>query len=345
VATDIPVTRSDEPCLEAVVAAKLTSVAQAEARLIGADLRSQPLRDLAPDPDEDSVFVDDKRHSFTSPDMADRFLRGIASPEDVIHLPVPGPVSREQHAQYALARTLRVIRQAGSDMLPGLAVFGQGDGLSHRQRGSAIKGCLRKKEPFAVVKPFDSLDRFLGFYGEDTFASVAIVARGLQHVAISVATGSTVAVGSHQVALVQRDGSTWIRMSELSDLPVLHGSITAPLGTPIGDEVESSAFFPESGNATLLNGILLGGIEAAYQPDCWPWDVAASYIAAAAGRTVVRTSGGTRSRRRPPLTAPGVLDTLIKALLEGDKVPGLVVARGQLAAHRLINHLRQGGIA
>jgi hypothetical protein len=345
VATDIPVTRSDEPCLEAVVAAKLTSVTQAEARLIGADLRSQPLRDLAPDPDEGSTFVDHMSHSFTSPDMADRFLRGITSPEDVIHLPVPGPVSREQHAQYALARTLRVVRQAGDDMLPGLAMFGQGDGLGHRQQGNAIRNCLRRKEPFAVVKPFDNLDRFLGFYGEDTFASVAIVARGPQHVAISVATGSTVAVGSHHVALVQRDTSTWIRMSELSDLPVLHSSIAAPPGTPIGDEVESSAFFPESGNATLLNGVLLGGIEAAYQPDSWPWDVAASYIAAAAGRTVVQASGGPRSRRRTPLTAADVQSILVKALTEGEKVPGLVIARGELAAHRLINHLRQGGIA
>jgi hypothetical protein len=243
-----------------------------------------------------------------------------------------------------MARTLRVVRQAGDDMLSGLVVLGQGDGLGHRQRGRTIKDFLPKKQPFAVVKLFDNLDRFLGFDGEDTFASVAIVARGLQHVAISVATGSTVAVGNHQIARVQRDSSTWIRMSELSDLPVLHGSIAAPLGTPIGDEVESWALFPESGNATLLSGVLLGGIEAAYQPDCWPWDVAASYIAAAAGRTVVRASGSPRSRR-PPLTAAGVLDILIKALLDGDKVPGLVVARGELAAHRLINHLRQGGIA
>ncbi len=343
-ATYIPVTRSDEPCLEAVVAAKLTSAARAEARLIRADLRRQPLRDLAPDPAEVSIPVDLKPNPFTSPAMADRYLRDIPSADDVIRLPVSGPGSREQHARYATARAFRIVRQAADDTLPGLVVFGQGDEFGHRNRGRMVRACLREKRPVAVIKPLDDMTRFLSFDGEDSYASVAFVACGLQHVAVSVAAGPTVAVGNHHVARVQRDSSTWIRISDLSDLPVLHGSIAAPIGTPTGDEVESASFFPESGNPTLLNGVLLGGVEAAYQPDCRPCDVAVSYIAAAAGRTVVRASGSPRSPKRP-LAAADVLDILIKALLDGDKVPGLVVARGELAAHRLINHLRQGGIA
>jgi hypothetical protein len=344
VATKMPVTRSDEPCLEAVVAAKLTSGARAEARLIRADLRQRPLRDLAPDPGEISIPVNVKPNPFTSPPMADRYLRDIPSAEDVIHLSVPGPGSREQHARYATARVFRIVRQIGSDALPGLVVFGRGDEFGHRERGRMVKACLRDKRPVAVIKPIDGMTKFLALDGEDGYASVAIVACGPHHVAISVAAGSTVAVGNHQAALVQRDSSNWIPISGLSDMPVLHGSIAAPIATPTEDEVESAAFFPESGNPTLLNGVLLGGIEAAYQPDCRPWDVAASYIAAAAGRTIVRASGSPRSPKRP-LTAADVLDLLVQALLDGEKVPGLVVARGELAAHRLINHLRQGGIA
>ena len=207
-----------------------------------------------------------------------------------------------------------------------------------------VKACLREKRPVAVIKPIDYMTRFLSFDGEDGYASVAFVACGLQHVAVSVAAGPTVAVGNHHVARVQRDSSTWIRISDLSDLPVLHGSFAAPIGTPTGDEVEPASFFPESGNPTLLNGVLLGGIEAAYQPDCRPCDVAVSYLAAAAGAPL---SGPAAALALPnvPLTAAYVLEILIKALLDGDKVPGLVVARGELAAHRLINYLRQGGIA
>ena len=103
-ATHIGVARSDEPCLEAVVAARLTSAARAEARLIRADLRRQPLRDLTPDPAEVSIPVDLKPNPFTSPAMADRYLRDIPSADDVIRLPVSGLGSWEQHARYATAR-------------------------------------------------------------------------------------------------------------------------------------------------------------------------------------------------------------------------------------------------
>jgi hypothetical protein len=340
VATNISVARSGSPCLEADLAALMTSGGLAEARLIRADLHRLPLRELAAEPGETSIAVDDKPNPFTTPVMADQYLRNIGSPGNVISLPIPSPGSWEQHAGYVAARAFRAVSQIGTDALPALAVFGNGDGLSHGERARQIKACLRDQRPFAVINPIEGITRFLAIDSGDSYASVAIVARNLQHVAMAVATGSAVAVGTHHTALVQRDGGTWIPAGELPHLPVLHASIAAPVSTLNHGGPQTGTLFPESGNLIVLNGVVLGGVEAAYQPDCRPCDSAAIYIAAAAGRTTVRAVTG--RLLTPPYQVQALL---INALLKGGKVPALIAARDELAAHRLLNYLRQCGIA
>jgi hypothetical protein len=336
VATNTPAARSSTPCPEAALAARMASAGLAEARLIRADLRRLPLHELIPEPGEAGIAVDDKPNPFATPVMADHYLR---PPGDVVPLTIPGRSSWEQHAAYAAARTLRVVSQIGAGELPDLAVVGNGDGLSYGERAETIRACLLGKRPFAAVSPIDKVARFLSIDSEDSYASAAIVARNLHHVAIAVAAASTVVVGTHHVALIQRDDGAWIPVADLPGLPVLPASVAAPDGTP-GRGGLNGTLFAEWGNAIMLNGVVLGGVEAAYQPACWPCDGAAAYIAAAVGRTTVRAFTGRL------LTHPYQIQALvINALRKGDKLPALIAARDELSAHRLLKDLRRRGIA
>ena len=334
-ATNVSVRRSDSRCLEAKLATMMTSGGLAEAKLIRSNLRDHSLWDLPPEPGETSTPVNDVPNPFTSLKAADRYLRGLGSSDED-----PSPGSWKQEVDYVAARAFRAVSEIGAEALPGLSVFGTGDGLSRRERARRIDECVREKRPFAVIKPIDGITRFLAVDSEERYASVAIVVRTLQHVAIAVACGSRAAVGTHHTVLVQRDGDVWIPASELPDLPVLHASIAAPIGTPGHDGLQPGTLIPEWGNPILLNGVVFGAVEAAYQPDSWPCDCAGVYLAAAAGRTTVRAINGRRVIHPHEIQA-----RLINALRNGDKVPGLIVARDELAAHRLLNHLRQCGIA
>jgi len=341
VASNQSVLRPDNPCLEAGLAALMTAEGLAEARLVRADLRHLPLAELDPDPAEAGPDVDDKLNPFTTPPMADRYLRGVTSQDDVAHLAIRGPDPWEQHVSYIAARTFRVVRQAGARALPALAVFGKGDGMKDAERAEGIRACLRAKQPFAVIDPLDSIDSFLAIDGEDRYASVAIVALNLQHVAIAVATGQTIAVGTHQTALLRLDGK-WAPISEQMRMPVLRASVYAPLcGQDRGSRaLQIGKSLAESDNPILLRGLVLGGLEAGYQPDCAPWEAAAMYIAAASGCVVLEASSG------KPLAHPHEVQTLLmNALLDGDKVPGLIAARHKLAARRCLADLRRYGSA
>src|SRR5712691_4154199 len=148
----MPVARSQSPCLEAHVAALMASAGLAGARDIRADLRRLPLRELDPEPGEFSVPVNDKPHPFTTPLMADRYLRPSGN---VVHLALRGSGSWERHADYTASRAFRGVSQIGTDALPGLAVFGNGDGLDYRERAEMIKACLRAKRPMAAINPID----------------------------------------------------------------------------------------------------------------------------------------------------------------------------------------------
>jgi hypothetical protein len=336
----MPVARLDGPCREADLAALLASGGLAEARGIRADLLRQPLGELAPEPGEGCVAVDEKPNPFGNPVAADAYLRDARSPGTVVPLVVPSLGRWQQHAAYIAARAFRVVSQIGADACPSLAVLGRGDGFSPAERARTIDACLRGRRPFAAVQPIDGITRFLAVESEDRYASVAVVAFSFQHVAVAVATGSAVAVGTHHAALIRRDGGPWIPACDWPGLPVLQASVAAPATIPGPGGSRTGALFPEWGNQIVLNGVVMGGVEAAYQPDCWPCDGAASYIAAAVGCTIVRALTGRR------LNHPHeVLALLVNALRRGGKIPSLVVARNELAAHRLLNHLRRHGIA
>jgi hypothetical protein len=340
VATQISGARSGSPCLEADLAALMASAGLAEARLIRADLHRLPLRELAAEPGEASIAIDDLPNPFTTPLLADQYLRSIRPPGNVISLPASRQGSWAQHADYVAARAFRGVSQIGTGALRGLAVFGNGDGLSHDKRACQIRACLRDQRPFAVINPIEDITRFLAIDSEDRCSSAAIVARNLQHVAMAVATRSAVAVGTHHTALVQRDGGTWIPASDRPRLPVLPASVAAPVSTLNHGRPQTGTLFPESGNLIMLNGVVLGGVEAAYQPACRPCGSAAIYIAAATGRITVRAVTGRL------LTPPYQVQALLmNALLKGGKVPALIAARDELAAHRLLSYLRRCGIA
>jgi hypothetical protein len=332
VVTNTPVARSGTPCSEAVLAARMASRGLAEGRQIQADLRRVPLHELVPEPGEAGVAVDDKPNPFTTPLMADWYLR---PPDDVVPLAISGPGSWEQHVAYVAARTFRVVSQIGTDEIPDLAVVGNGDGLSRGERAETIRACLLGKRPFAAVSPIDGVARLLSTDSEGRYASAAIVARSLHHVAIAVAAGATVAVGTHHAALIQRDDGGWIPVGDLPGLPVLRGSVAVPDGMPSRGEL-TGTLFAEWGNAIMLNGVVRGGVETAYQPACWPCDGAAVYIAAAVGRTTLRAVTGRL------LTHPyQVQALLINALRKGDKLPALIAARDELSARRLLKDLRR----
>lgn len=333
---NISVARLERACPEADLAVLMTWEGLTEARCIRSDLRRRPLHELAPEPGEISIFVDDIPNPFKTPPIAARFLR---QSEGAGELYMPPPAYWEQHCGYAAARAFRVASQAGIHALPELKVFGNGDGLSRRRRADMISESLHDRHPFALINPIDNLTTFLAIDGDDHYASVAIVVRNPRHVAVAVAAGSTVAVGTHHVALIHRDDGRWTPVGELPDVPVLHGSIAAPIGTRGRSEAQTRALFP-AGNPILLSGVILGGIEAAYQPDSWPCDCAAMYIAAAAGYTIVRAVSGKK------LNHPAeVQHDLIRALSDGGRVPGLIAARDELAARRALTYLRKCGIA
>lgn len=339
----MPVARLDGPCEEADLAALLASGGLAEARKIRADLLRWPLSELAPEPGEGYMTVNEKPNPFGNPVVADAYLRDAGSPATVVPLVIPAPRSQErwpQHAAYSAARAFRVVSQLGTGACSPLAVLGPGDGLSLAERARAIDACLHGRRPFAAVQPIDGITRFLAVDSEDRYASAAIVAFSFQHVAVAVATGSAVAVGTHHATLIRRGGGPWIPAPDLPVLPVLPSSVAAPAGILGPGGPRTDALFPEWGNQILLSGVVMGGVEAAYQPGCQPCDGAASYIAAAAGCTTVRALTGRRLSHPHEVQA-----LLVNALRRGSKIPGLVVARHELAARRLLHQLRRCGIA
>jgi hypothetical protein len=335
VTRNMSVARLDRACPEADVAALMTAEGLAEGRRIRSDLRHLRLHDMAPEQGEVSIFVDDIPNPFKTPPMAARFLR---QRERASGPRIPPLTTWEQRRDYAAARAFRAASQAGTQALPALEVCGNGDGMNDRQRAGMISESLHGRQPFALVNPIDNLTTFLAVDGDDRYASVAIVVRNLRHVAVAVAVGSAVAVATHDVALVRRDNGRWTPAG-LSDVPVLHGSIAAPISTHDHTDSRTRTLFP-GGNPVLVSGVILGGIEAAYQPDSWPCDCAAMYIAAAAGYTIVRAVTG------KTIGHPGqVQHFLTDALRDGAKVPGLIAARDELAARRALTYLRGCGIA
>lgn len=335
---NVSVARLERACPEADLAALMTWEALAEAKRIRADLHRRHLRELPPEPGEVGPFVDDIPNPFRAPGEApDRYLQ---QHEGAVPLHIPPLASWEQHRDYAATRAFRAASEAGIRALPELKVFGNGDSLDDRQRADMISESLRCRHPFAVINPIDNLTTFLAVEGDERYASAAIVFANLRHVAVAVAAGPTLALGTHHIALIHRNDRTWTPAAELPNIPVLHASIAAPIGTHGRcSQPETTTLFP-GGNPVVLSGLILGGIEAAYQPDSWPCDCAAMYIAAAAGYTIVQADTG------KTLNHPGQVQRLLtNALINNVTVPGLIAARDELAARRALTYVRKCGTA
>ena len=248
------VVRLDGPCGEADLAVLLASSGLTEARRIRADLLRQSLDELAAEPGEERVAVDDKPNPFGSPVMADAYLRDARPPRPAGPLASPDPGRWRQHAAYSAARAFRVVSELGVRVRPALAVLGCGDGLGLGERAQTIDACLRRRRPFAVVHPIDEMARFLAVDSEDRQASVAIVAFSFQHVAVAVATGSAVAVGTHHTALIRRGGGPWLAAC---DLPANPPAFPAPPGADV------IAVRLDGRPATLVVAAPKGGIRVA----------------------------------------------------------------------------------
>ena len=165
------VARIDGPCGEADLAALLASCGLVEARKIRTDLHCYPLGELAPEPDEGAVAVDDKPNPFGNPVAADAYLRDAGAASPVVPLVIPPPDPWQQHAAYVTARAFRVVGQLGTAACPRLVVLGRGDGLGPAERARMVDACLRGRRPFAVIQPVDGITRFLAVDSEDRCAS------------------------------------------------------------------------------------------------------------------------------------------------------------------------------
>lgn len=329
------------------LAVLLTGASRQEARHLQAGLGGTGGHaELALDPAELGVMVDDKPNPFW--DGADdpvAFLGGRRAGNIV---PMPPPRARFS-ATDMVGHMFQSVRQAGTDAEPGLAVFGKGDDLDDGQRAERIRRCLRKDRLFAVIYPIDNIASFLGVHGEGRYASVAIVARDLQHLVVAVSAGPTLAVAQPGELLIAQDDGPLLRPSQSVGGPILPGSYVL-LSAPEPGSTACQAgcprtalcgtALPEPANPILLNAILLGGVEAGYQPDCTPWEGAASYLAAIAGRVILDAGRGKK------LKYPHQVHDLIgHALRSGERMPSLIVARDDLSARRLLDRVRGCGSA
>ena len=225
----------------------------------------------------------------------------------------------------------------------GLAVFGEPDGLDEAERSSAIRDCLQTTKPFVAVNAIDEIDNFLAVHGDALWASAAIAAAGPGDVAVAVATGTAVAVTTCKCGFVSLDGSSWFPIDRLGHMPELirdhddrrqqapRNRFLKFLGMP-----ELGTIYGVSGNSMILNGVVLGGTGAGFQPPCYALDACVAPVAAAADRTVAQAD-----RPQETLSTEQLHSLLLNALVRGERLPGLVIARHEMAARQLARKVRK----
>ena len=98
---------------------------------------------------------------------------------------------------------------------------------------------------------------------------------------------------------------------------------------------EMDAFNWLSGNAMILNAFVLGGFGAGFLPSCYPWDAYAVPVAAAAGRTVARVD------TQACMDTGELEQLLLERIFRAERLPGLVIARHEVAAKRLVRRVRE----
>ena len=335
------------------LAVAAVSGARAGAKMIQAELLYGVLDVRSPDAHpQDAPSVDEVLNPFASaPDFADRYLRGLGPRDRVEHARLhrwnSGRPAWEDYGSYARARAFEAAREAASEeicrqRLAGVHVFGEADRQNLQDYGQAIAACLLARTPFVLVDPISGLDSFLAVHGDTLWAAAAIAAFGPEDVATAVASGAAVAVTNRGRGLVSLNESPWIPITEISRAPelirsslILPGEFAHWPSYQVVAPPDMGAFNWLSGNAMLLNAVVLGGIGAGFQPSCHPWDACVVPIAATAGRTVARVD------TEECLSAGQLHRLLLDALCEAERLPGLVVARHEFAAKRLVREVRQ----
>ena len=337
----------DELSQAARLAATGASSARNVARAVQEEILLDELDDL-PDgfPLEEEPWVDDLPDLLgdQDPDQCLRFPRQDQAEHLKLLRSNTERLSWDNYLDYARGRAFAAAYGAAIHQCPGAAVFGTSDGLSHLERGRQIKSCLKAGRPLVVVEAISGADEFLAVHGDTLWASAAIAVYGYRHVAVAVASGRAVAVTSWDLGFLSLEASCWSPIGNLAHTPELIRSRMVPLGRGISDPLwflqllrmlELDWIYGPSGNAMILNGVVLGGTGAAFLPPGYAWQACVVPIAAAAGRTVARID------TEEYLTTKQLHRLLLRSLLKGERLPGLVIARHELAARQFMRGLRR----
>ena len=253
----------------------------------------------------------------------------------------------EDHVRCAKARAFDAAREAARaearrQHLHDPVVSGPADRRDLADRAKALAECLGGPTPFVLVNPISGPDCFLAVHGDALWASAAIAAVSPEDTATAVASGPAVAVTSRGRGLICLGRGPWIPITETSQTPelirsnmILPGGVVPVPSFQFVAPPEMDALNWLSGNAMILNALVLGGIGAVFQPSCYPWDACAVPTAAAAGRTVARVD--TQECLDPAESERLLLETVLRA----ERLPGLVIARHEVAARRLVRKVRE----
>jgi hypothetical protein len=338
----------DDLSPEAQLAAVTVSSALEETKTMQMELLCGRLDDLpTAAPPGQEAWVDDLPNPFGGEWDPDECLRGLGPADRVEHLALhrrnTRRLSGESYLSRANSRSFEAAREAALNHWPDLAVFGRSDGLSHRDRGQAIADCLQTGKPFVVIEGISGVDDFFAVHGDSHWASAAIAASGRRHIATAVASGRAIAVASRDRGFLSLDASPWSPINEAVRTPELSRSRVVPLSKEITERLwflqhlsvlELDSIYGPSGNAMILNGVVLGGIGAGFLPSGHAWNACVAPVAAAAGRTVARVD--TQKR----LNTGQLHNLLLRSLLRGERLPELIIARHEVAARQLVRGVR-----
>ena len=348
-----PEVGEDDLSPAALLAAATVSGAFAEARAIQTEFLygapDVPPLDAQP---HEATSVNDMPNPFAeNAELADQYLRRLGPKDRVGHLILhQRNTSRptwENYVSYANARAFEAAREAvreeaGHRRLPRIGIFGKVDKRDLRGHGQAIAACIRGRIPFVLVDPISGPDSFLAVHGHTLWASAAIAAFSPDDIAVAVVSGPAIAVTSRNCGFVSLNASPWIPIAETSRAPelmrsslILSGGVSPHPSLQVVTPPEIGAFSWLSGNAMILNAVVLGGIGAGFQPSCYPWDACVVPVAAAAGRTVARVD------TEECLNLDQIHRLLLDTLLQAERVPGMVIARHEVAAKRLVRRVRE----
>jgi hypothetical protein len=339
------------PAAQLAVAA--ASGAFAEARAVKTELLFGARDVLPPDTHPlEATPVDEMPNPFAANlELADRYLRRLGPKDHVEHVIMRERNARrprwETYVSHANARAFQAAWTAARGAarrlgLPDVVVFGKVGRRELSGQGERITRCLRNRTPFVLVNAISGPDCYLAVHGDTLWASAAIAGAGPEDTATAVASGPAIAVTSHGRGLISLSGSAWLPVTETSHSPelirsnlILPGGFSSVPSFQLVAPPEMDALKWLSGNAMTLNAFVLGGFGAGFQPSCYPWDACAVPVAAAAGRTVARVD------TQDVLETEEIEKLLLDNICRAERLPGLVIARHEVAARRLVRKVRE----